>query len=658
MEMIETKKTAVEELPIVNFHDEIMACNAPYIIVEAETGSGKSTMVPQWFYEAGQSVLVTEPLIETVIGTSEYVAEMMGHEIGGVVGYRTGEYKCDSHNTKILYCTDALALVRELSHHNRFDILVLDELHQWNLNQSTLEAWAWKHLCDGDTPFKKIIALSATMDSQKLSAKRNNAPIFKVPGRQFPIVDRQVGDSIESDIRWYVANGYDVLCFQPGKSEIAKTISQLEGLDAELFPFHSELERGEKDRAYRSYQRPKVVVSTNSLETGRTLLPSLAIGQKLAVVDSGMERRMEVIDGIETLVLAPISQAQSKQRRGRTGRVSDGAYSDHCPTSNRPEYPVPEILRTRLDQTVLRLAVAGYDATELPFFHEVLSDSLVEAHRSLKALGAMEEDGSINAMGRFMARMPVSVQYARMVYEAIERGVIDDVLTVTAILEQGGLRDRSENWRSLTSETKSDLLAELDFWNAARNMRGDEMREKGIFAKAYFQAKQSRDKMRDALRSQGIRDFRSTGNREDILKSCVAGMVDHLYHSIGGGEYRNGGSDDRQKARESVVSGGPEWITGIPKNIQFKNRRGYLCTMKLVSMITATDPMWLAEVAPQLVKTEIGLAPNFDAEQDSVASVTKVHFNGQLVKEERVADTNHHEAPAVFASWLAGRMVI
>ncbi|MFC1618109.1 DEAD/DEAH box helicase [Patescibacteria group bacterium] len=639
----------MEQLPVKGYLPEILASDSQYVIVEAETGSGKTVLVPQAFHAAGMRVLVTEPLIETVIGTSEYVAEMMGVRFGSKVGYRTGASRCDSPDTEILFCTDGLALVRELAGHNRFDVLVIDELHEWNKNQSTLEAWAWKHLQEGTSPFQKIVVLSATLDSERLSRKRGNAPIFKVPGRQFPIEDRDAGYSIESDIRDMVEAGHDVLCFQPGKKEIEATISGLNGLDAELIPFHSQLERSEKNRAYRSYDRPKVIVSTNSLETGRTVLPSE--GRLLAVVDSGMEKRIEHRDGIEGLYLSPIAKARGKQRRGRTGRVGNGIYINHCPTDDRPEFPVPEILRTRLDQTVLRLAVAGYDASELPFFHDLNSEEIARAKKSLFALGAMDSDGKVLKIGRTMARLPLSVQFSRMIVEAQKLNVVDDVVTIAAILETGSIRDRTHAWRAFTEETESDLLAELDLWKAGKGKKAKELPEMGIFKKAYFRASDLRRKLTDALRKQ-VR-FGSSGNREMIKRACVAGMVDHLYQSQGWDEYRNGDNGDRKKARESVVTDRPEWIVGLPKDIQFKNRRGYICTLNLVTMVTAVDPTWLADVAPQLVRTETGINPNYNRDTDTIDSTTHIFFNDQLIKKENVPTPHHESGPKVFANAFA-----
>jgi hypothetical protein len=135
-------------------------------------------------------------------------------------------------------------------------------------------------------------------------------------------------------------------------------------------------------------------------------------------------------------------------------------------------------------------------------------------------------------------------------------------------------------------------------------------------------------------------------------------MVDHVYQSQGYGEYRNGSHGTRQKARESVVTATPEWVVGLPKDIQFKGKRGGMITLNLVAMVSKVEPSWLVEVAPQLVKEEAGLSPRYDSTQDTVVSTTRIHFNGRVVEERVVADPEHSEAATVFCSWLAGQMAI
>lgn len=104
------------------------------------------------------------------------------------------------------------------------------------------------------------------------------------------------------------------------------------------------------------------------------------------------------------------------------------------------------------------------------------------------------------------------------------------------------------------------------------------------------------------------------------------------------------------------MRGGPEWLVGLPKDIQIKDRRDRLMTLRLVSMATAVDPMMLAEVAPQLVELRTGLRPYFDPAKDSVVSVTETYFNGQKVREEVIANPEHPEAADIFCTWLAAQM--
>ncbi|OIO37982.1 MAG: hypothetical protein AUJ72_03385 [Candidatus Omnitrophica bacterium CG1_02_46_14] len=643
-----------KSLPVFGYKEDILQAvkNNAVTVITAETGAGKSTQVPQFLLEEGYQVVVTQSRRLAARTVAERVAEEVGCELGGVIGYRTGFERCDSAETQVLFCTDGLQLVREITGSGRAQVLVIDEVHEWNINIETLVAWTRKRIAEG-WPVK-VVLMSATLEADRLAKYYGeNVPVIEVPGRLFPVEEKQdYSDNLVANIKKLVGEGRNILVFQPGKKEIAGTCDELAGCGAIVLPLHGELEPAEQRLCFKRYNQPKVVVATNVAQTSVTI-PDID-----AVVDSGIERRVELADGIEGLYLKPISQADCAQRKGRAGRTKEGVYilcGDSM--SGRPAFPKAEIERSRLDQTVLRLVAVGIDATELQFFHQPDREVLVDAKKTLFALGAMTADGQVTKIGRMMARLPLSVQFARMIVEAERLGVVDDVITIAAVLEISTLRDRTENWRDLTSETESDLLAELDIWNAGKGKKGEELREMGIFGKSYWRAKELRGKLRDALLGH-VKVFTSTGNRQDILKACVTGMVDHLFHSQGYGEYRNGGNGTRQKGRESVVSGSPEWVVGLPKDIQFKDRRGRFCTLNLVSMLTKVDPAWLVDVAPQLVQIEEGLSPYFDGEQDACFSTTKTHFNGQMVKEKKLSTPEHEQAAEVFVGWLAQKMTI
>jgi len=643
-----------QKLPIANFRDQILAtvAGSAVTIVTAETGAGKSTQVPQFLLDAGYNIVVTQPRRLAARTVAARVAFELGEKLGETVGVRTRDDRVDSSSTRCLFCTDGLALVRELMGVGRHGVLVLDEVHEWNLNIEVLTAWSKLQLGRGAN--FKVVLMSATLEAEKLAAYFGDAPVIAVPGRTFPVEERRPGRSVVEDAAALLREGRNVLLFQPGKAEIGQAVSELEkskNVNAEILPLHGELSPEEQAACFRRYDRPKCVVATNVAQT------SITIDDIDAVVDSGMERRIELASGVEGLYLKPISLADARQRKGRAGRTRPGIYIDHCPASDRLEFPKAEILRTRLDQTVLRLAEAGIDVEELDFFHQPDRREIHEAKRALKALGCMSANGEVTRIGRQVARMPVSVQYGRMVVEAERLGVVDDILTVAAILEVGEITARKDSaWHKLcTGEEGSDVMAQLAVFKAACNMTKEQMMACAVHTKSFFQAKDARRHLADALRGK-VREYRSTGKREDIIRAVCAGMVDHLYH-YNYGSYKNGDDQSRELAKESVVRSGGEWLVGLPFDLQIPTRRGGTAVLNLVRMATKVDPAMLAEVAPQLVEQKTGLSPSYDAQKDLCVSTTQVFFNGQMVREERIADPEHDQAADIFCQWLAYQMV-
>lgn len=649
-------------LPVTEYRQKIMdvvTANS-VVIITAETGAGKSTQVPQFLLEAGYNIVVTQPRRLAARTVAMRVAEERGEELGGTVGFRTAYERKDGADTKCLFVTDGLALVRELMGVGRHNVLVLDEVHEWNLNIEVLLAWSRRQI-DGGAMFK-VVVMSATLESEKLSKFFGNAPVIDVPGRLFPVKEEKPGNDIVTDAVDLLRQGRNVLVFQPGKSEIAETIRDLKdsGVHAEILSLHGEMTPEEQAKVFQHYGRPKCVVSTNVAQT------SVTIDDIDAVVDSGMERRVELAGGVEGLYVKAISYADSDQRKGRAGRCKPGIYIDHCNAMDRLDFPKAEILRTRLDQTVLRLAEAGLNAEELQFFHQPPASQIHDARESLKALGCMDQNGVVTKIGHAVAKLPISVQFGRMVVEADKRGVVDDIVTVAAILEQGGITARpsaeerfaAPRWLKLCpGEESSDVMAQLMIYKAAKDMTKEQMKEAGIFVKAYFQAKEKRQHLADALRGK-VKSFQSSGDRNEIIKAVCAGMAEHLFRGEYG-MYRNGelqafGGITRQLNRETVIKSAV-WVVGEPWDLQIKTRMGPR-TLHLIRMATKVDPSWLAEVAPQLAKEE-RYSPRFDAVSDTVVVNRRLQFNGQFVAEDVVADPGHPEAAMIFRKWLARQLV-
>lgn len=631
------------ELPVNQYKEAILASveqNQVTIIV-AETGAGKSTQVPQYLIEAGYNIVVTQPRWLAARTVAERVAEEVGCTLGSQVGYRVSREGEFTWETQCLFVTDGLAQVRELMGQGTHNILVIDEVHEWNINIEVLVAWVKLRLAR-DLNFK-VVLMSATLEADRLSAYFNNAPIINVPGRLFPVEARAPQAANNADeARLLLEAGYNVLVFEPGKAEIEATITALKksGVDAVILPLHGELDSNEQRRCFQAYKKPKCVVSTNVAET------SVTIPDITAVVDGGWERRVEVVDGVQGLYPRPISKANAKQRQGRAGRCAPGVYVDYCEMVERPDYPIAEIMRLRLDQTVLRLAQVGFDMETLRFFHQPKIEEIRRAKASLKALGCLTESGEVTNIGNKVAELPISVNFARMIVEAEKLGVIDDVVTIAAILEGGEITSRPDPvtglqpWRKfIGAEEGSDLIAQLMVYRAASRLDRRELAENGIFPKAYYRAKEIRTHIRQGL--EGYVNFRSNGKRENILKAVCAGMVDHLYQ-VKFGVLTNGDGVPREANRWSVVHARTGWVVGLPFDLPINTRFGERI-LRLVRMLSVIDPTWLMEIAPQMVTREEGLNPVYDFDQNCVVGTTRVMFKGQVILEYLEANPEHPE---------------
>ena len=325
------KPDSLSELPISSRRQDILKAvdDNQVTIVVAETGAGKSTQVPQYLAEHGyEKVIVTQPRILAARNLSTRVREewaLRTHQDGDqLIGYRTAHERNDNPNTVILYCTDGLQLVRELtgSGANDRQILVLDEIHEWNENMEVLIAWAKKR-CQEDAHFKVVI-MSATIETRSLATYFGTQAIIDVPGRSYEVAKRRGKGVVEEILKESETHSSNMLVFLPGKAEIENVAAMIKAKavakGVPVIPLHSQLEVTLQQQAFASYPHGKVILSTNIAQT------SVTIDDIDVVIDSGLERRSEVQSGVEGLFIAQISQADCLQRAGRAGRTKSGIY--------------------------------------------------------------------------------------------------------------------------------------------------------------------------------------------------------------------------------------------------------------------------------------------------------------------------------------------
>lgn len=637
------------DLPVRDFREQIVDSvdRNQVTIVTAETGAGKSTQIPQYLADHGYTkVIVTQPRILAARNLSYRVREEWAQRgwanSDTVIGYRTAHERDDSLDTQILYCTDGLQLVRELTGSGTVErqILVLDEVHEWNENMEVLVAWAKKR-CQEDPTFKVMI-MSATIETGSLAEYFGTDAIINVPGRSFEVTKRRGTDVISEIFNQLTTTKSNMLVFLPGKAEIQDVAdavqAKADAAGVPVIPLHSQLESDSQQKAFANYPNGKIILATNIAQT------SVTIDDIDVVIDSGLERRSEVRNGVEGLFIAQISQADCLQRAGRAGRTKPGEYIlapyDTLPCQEfdeRPEYATPEILRKHIDRLTLRLASVGIDIEMLDFYHDPSNKAIQRAKRTLVALGAMTKSGDVTRIGRQMENFPVESSYGRMLVESMQFGdtVQAKLAAIIGIQEIGGIvkgGPRHTGWHMYTKQTKSDLLAQYDVYLALPDILPDLYEDIGIIGKNVHKATEVMERLERDLKLGTIPLTPITSDEQDQLMRCiVAGQIDELWKVDERGNAEHIFTKKQREISNSSVVRNPKLVAGTPFDLQVPTRSGGLETLNLVQGLTAVKVDWLVELAPHLFASRRGKT-FYDPRTGTLATRQLVRFGGQVVE--------------------------
>lgn len=660
------------ELPVHDFHNQIVAAvdQNRVTIITAETGAGKSTQVPQYLAEHGYSkVIVTQPRILAARNLSRRVREEWATrnnaDASEIVGYRTAHERDDSGRTQILYCTDGLQLVREItgSGITERQVLVLDEVHEWNENMEVLVAWARKR-CDED-PYFKVVIMSATIETASLAEYFDTDAVITVPGRSYDVEKRR-GTDVISEIYESMKSRHNTLVFLPGKAEI-QNVSDVIGVKANeygipVIPLHSQLEATAQQEAFATYPQGKVILATNIAQT------SVTIDDIDVVIDSGLERRSEVRSGVEGLFISQTSQADCLQRAGRAGRTKPGEYIlapydilSCLEFDDRDEYGTPEILRKHIDRLTLRLANIGIDIESLDFYHDPSHKAIMQAKRTLIALGALTKSGDVTRIGRQMEQFPVESSYARMLVEAgqCNAEVQTKLAAIIGIQEIGGIvkgGPRYTGWKKYTKQYKSDLLAQYDVYLALPQIVPDEYEEIGIISKNVHKAGEVMERLnRDLQLDPELLTPITDSEQQDLLRCVVAGQIDQLWVIDDKNEAVHIVTKRRRELSSSTVVRNPTLIAGTPFDLQVPTKSGGLETLKLVQGITAVQTDWLVDLAPHLFAGRRGKTM-YDPRSGRLATRQLVRFGGQVLEGSAQPVTestpeNRRQFVEAYAAW-------
>ncbi|HSH10475.1 MAG TPA: ATP-dependent helicase HrpB [Ilumatobacter sp.] len=422
------------DLPVAETFDALRTALAVQqrAVLVAPPGAGKTTLVPLALLDqpwlSNRRIVILEPRRLATRAAARRMASLLGEQVGDTVGYQTRDERHIGPDTRIEVVTEGI-LTRRLQGDPELPgvgLVIFDEVHERNLPTDIGLALALD-VAANLRPDLRILAMSATPDTQSLVAVLGDVPVIESDGRMHDVeivwMPRQRRSRIEDDTVAAVQRALreqsgDVLVFLPGIGEITRTqtaLRQVVGQDTDVYPLAGALSLTEQDLALAPSPpgRRRVVLSTDIAET------SLTVDGVRVVVDSGLARapRFDVGTGMSRLTTITTSRSSAEQRAGRAGRVEPGACYrlwSKIEHGTRAAHRAPEIEEVDLAGLVLELAAWGTPADQLAFPTPPPRKALRAAAELLHDLEAIDADDRITDIGRKMLGLPVHPRLARM----------------------------------------------------------------------------------------------------------------------------------------------------------------------------------------------------------------------------------------------------
>ncbi|KAK7417502.1 Salivary acidic proline-rich phosphoprotein 1/2 [Neonectria magnoliae] len=468
--LLKTRK----ELPIWRYREDIQKAmsksDSDVLVLVGETGSGKSTQVPQFLYQepwcrrqrvklagsdeevsVGGMIAITQPRRVAATTLAHRVSQEAGTPLGkgrpdGLVGYSVRFDHLVPKGTRIKFLTEGMLLQELLRDPNlrSYSAIVVDEIHERSLDVDLLVGFL-KQIIAGDRAGRggvplKVIIMSATADVDVIQnffkdirpETNDTSPtqLLRIKGRQYPVEltheGKPVGDLqdalLKTVFRIHLEEQLpgDILAFLTGQEEIESAQKLIEEYAETLasnipkikvFPLYGQLSMEAQRQAFLPVKAKftrKIVLATNIAETSVTV-PGVKY-----VVDCGKAKLKQYRArlGMESLLAKPISKSSAVQRAGRAGREGPGKcfrlYTEDA-FNGLQDVDLPEILRNDVLGAVLTMKARGIrDVLAFPLMDPPEIEAIEKALVHLHFLGALNDSGSITSVGEKMARFPIS----------------------------------------------------------------------------------------------------------------------------------------------------------------------------------------------------------------------------------------------------------
>lgn len=394
------------------------------LLIEAEPGAGKSTLVPLWVLaellrnqtvsgEKPLFIYLVQPRILAAQSLAKRLALLVNSKLGELVGYQVPYDSVVSPHTCLVVTTPGL-LVQKLINNPELSetaCVILDEIHERSVNQDLL----YTLLQDVQVLNEnlELIVMSATPDPILRQQLPNS---LYTEGVRFPVnvsyqptvqkiisLQRYERESLAEDIHSALSSvenwqAKTVLIFLPGWSVIERCFDLLSSRynNILLTRLHSRVAYAEQQVALDPSRGPRLILSTNIAET------SLTIADVTLVIDSGLAKRQvfEQKTGLGRLRTSRISQASADQRAGRAGRVQAGECIRLWPRDERlAAADLPELRATDYLPFALKVSHWGASLENLNWLEKPSQLAFDQAVAQLQRMRFIEANGVISPQG-------------------------------------------------------------------------------------------------------------------------------------------------------------------------------------------------------------------------------------------------------------------
>ncbi|XP_030383148.1 probable ATP-dependent RNA helicase DHX35 [Scaptodrosophila lebanonensis] len=625
-----------ERLPIRKYRDQILYCleNYQVVILVGETGSGKSTQVPQYLYEFGWHtkglIGITEPRRVATVTLANRVAQERGELVGDSVGYVVRFLERMSSETKIKYMTEGI-LLRELLADpllTQYGVIIVDEAHERNMLTDMVLGLLKKILRKRSN--LKLIISSATIDASFFSeffswpgSTRDVSVKLSIEGRMHAVTKYYLNEPCADYVRETVETVWklhqkepfgDILAFLTGQEEVLEALdllreyiasSELDNL--KVVPMYGSMTSTDQLAVFFTPPKGvrKVVLATNIAET------SITIPGIVYVIDCGYVKVKcyNPATCSDSLVIVPVSKASAIQRAGRAGRVRPGKvyrlYTKSDFDSLAPRQP-PEMRRSEMSGAVLQLKALGIgNILRFDFPSPPPAKNLLSALETLYALDAIDEQGNLTKpVGFLLAELPFAAMLSKMLYISGQMGCSEEIITIIAMLQVQSVYSRPPSAQAQQSGriahrhfevAEGDLITLLNVYTAfvEEGMTKEFCGQYYLIYRNLKRACELREQLLALARKKyAIPIFSCKGDVEMVCKCITAGFftqVAYLHHS---GVYRQISSGTELAIHPNST------LYTLPQ-AQYVVYCELLQTTKLfMDQLTVIKKEWLTEVAP------------------------------------------------------------